>query len=181
MQFMGGAWDTQTTSRDFTNSGVDMRSISTDDIQNVEIVRGIPSVEYGDLTSGLVKINRRKGGKDISARFKADMDSKLFYLSKSFMWEPSRMSLNLSADYLNSKSDPRNILETYSRVTISARLNKEWVSDKRKITTSLNMDYGGSFDDDKVDPELNYGGVDKSPNQGLTLQIQSNTCQYHLP
>ena len=161
MQFMNGAWDSQTTSRDFTNSGVDMRAISTDDIQNVEIVRGIPSVEYGDLTSGLVKINRRKGGNDISARFKADMDSKLFYLSKSFTWVPSRMSLNLSADYLNSKSDPRNILETYSRITISARLNKEWISDRRKVTASLNMDYGGSFDDDKVDPELNYGGVDK--------------------
>ena len=161
MQFMNGAWDSQTTSRDFTNSGVDMRAISTDDIQNVEIVRGIPSVEYGDLTSGLVKINRRKGGNDISARFKADMDSKLFYLSKSFTWVPSRMSLNLSADYLNSKSDPRNILETYSRITISARLNKEWISDSRKVTASLNMDYGGSFDDDKVDPELNYGGVDK--------------------
>lgn len=33
------------------NRGVDTRAISTDDIESVEIVRGIPSVEYGDLTS----------------------------------------------------------------------------------------------------------------------------------
>lgn len=52
MQYLSGAWDTQSTTRDFTNSGVDMRSISTDEIQSVEVVRGIPSVEYGDLTSG---------------------------------------------------------------------------------------------------------------------------------
>ena len=37
----------------FVNSGVDMRSVSTDDIESVEVVRGIPSVEYGDLTSGM--------------------------------------------------------------------------------------------------------------------------------
>lgn len=61
MQYLSGAWDTQATTRDFTNAGVDMRSISTDEIQSVEVVRGIPSVEYGDLTSGLIKIERKKG------------------------------------------------------------------------------------------------------------------------
>ena len=30
------------------NAGVDMRNISTDNIESVEIIRGIPSVEYND-------------------------------------------------------------------------------------------------------------------------------------
>ena len=161
MQYLTGAYDRQSTSRDFTNEGVDMRSISTDDIQDVEIVRGIPSAEYGDLTSGLVKIRRLKGGNNIVARFKADMDSKLFYLSKGMEWQDRRLSLNLSADYLDSKNDPRNLLETYKRLTFSARLNKQWLTDKWDADAGLNLDYGGSFDDDKVDPEINYGGVDR--------------------
>jgi hypothetical protein len=161
MQFLTGATDNQSTSRDFTNMGVDMRSISTDDIESVEIVRGIPSVEYGDLSSGLVKVRRRKGGNDISGRFKADMDSKLFYLSKGFEWKPQRLTLNLSADYLDSKTDPRNLLENYKRLTFSARLGKTWVSTDYKMDGEVNLDYGGSFDNDKVDPELNYGGVDR--------------------
>ena len=37
--------------RNHTSAGVDMRTISTDNIESVEIVRGIPSVKYGDLTS----------------------------------------------------------------------------------------------------------------------------------
>ena len=45
MQYLSGAWDTQATTRDFTNAGVDMRTISTDEIQSVEVVRGIPSAE----------------------------------------------------------------------------------------------------------------------------------------
>lgn len=43
-----------TATRDITNKGVDMRSISTDNIESVEIIQGIPSVEYGNLTSGLL-------------------------------------------------------------------------------------------------------------------------------
>lgn len=115
MQFVAGAWDEATTSRENMNAGVDMRSISTDDIEKVEVVRGIPSVEYGDLTSGLVKIERKKGGNDWNARLKADMGSKLFYLAKGFEWTPHEMTLNLSVDYLNAKADPRNRLENYKR------------------------------------------------------------------
>ncbi|HCY73485.1 MAG TPA: TonB-dependent receptor, partial [Rikenellaceae bacterium] len=71
----------------YVNFGTDMREISTEDIENVEIVRGIASVKYGDLTSGLVNIIRKKGGNDIHARFKSDMKSKLFYIGKGFEWK----------------------------------------------------------------------------------------------
>ena len=97
MQYVSGAWESAATSRDNTNAGVDMRTISTDDVESVEIVRGIPSVEYGDLTSGLVKINRRRGGHDWQARLKSDMGSQLFYLSKASEWT-NGTTLNLSAD-----------------------------------------------------------------------------------
>ena len=84
MQRLKGAWETLATARENVNEGVDMRTISTDDIDKVEIVRGIPSVEYGDLTSGLVKIERKRGGNDLNARLKADMGCKIFYLAKGF-------------------------------------------------------------------------------------------------
>lgn len=160
MQFMAGAWDSAATDRDNTNAGVDMRSISTDDIQSVEIVRGIPSVEYGDLTSGLVKIERRRGGHNMNFRLKADMGSKLFYAAKDFEWKERRLTLNLSADYLDSKADPRNRLENYKRVTLSARMHKEWELEAWKLSLSNNLDYTGSFDDDKVDPDLNHSNED---------------------
>ncbi len=55
--------------RNITNRGVDMRSISTDDIESVEVVRGIPSVEYGNLTSGLVKIKKIRRAIPIDSPF----------------------------------------------------------------------------------------------------------------
>ena len=80
----------------------------------MEIVRGIPSVEYGDLTSGLVKIERRRGGHDLQARLKSDMGSKLFYLAKAYEWNGapsssglagSHTTLNLSVDFGLDKND----------------------------------------------------------------------------
>lgn len=161
MQSMTGAWDSAVTSRDFTNQGVDMRSLSTDDIQSVEIVRGIPSVEYGDLTSGLVKIERKRGGNNLEARFKADMNSKLYYIGKGFDKRQKGLALNVSADYLDAKADPRNKLEIFTRITLSARANKIWNNERYKMNLAVNLDYGGSFDKDKVDPDINYGAVDK--------------------
>lgn len=160
MQHANGAWDSKTTSRDFTNSGVDMRSISTDDVEQVEVVRGIPGVEYGDLTSGLVKVKRRRGGHGLQARFKADMESKLLHVSKGLEWGEKRWTLNLSADWLKANGDPRNVLETYQRLSFSVRGGHQWQSRRRQWSAALNLDYSGSFDDDDIDPELNYGGVD---------------------
>lgn len=183
MQYVSGAWDTESTYRDFTNAGVDMRSLSTDDIEKVEVIRGIPSVEYGDLTSGLVKIERKKGGHDLRLRLKADMSSKLFYMSKGFEWKPQHLSLNLSADYLDSKADPRNTLENYKRVTLSARLHKKWLHTSYDMSLSTNVDYTGSFDNDKVDPDLNYSVEDSYRSQynriawlgDLTLKTKNNS------
>lgn len=159
MQQVSGAWESASTDRENTNAGVDMRTISTDDIESVEIVRGIPSVEYGDLTSGLVKIERRRGGHDLQARLKSDMGSKLFYLAKAFEWT-NRTTLNLSADYLDSKADPRNSLNNYSRITLSARMGHTWQRTHYDLLLTTNLDYTGSFDGEKQDPDLNKGAID---------------------
>jgi hypothetical protein len=42
-------------------AGVDLRGISTDNIESVEVIRGIPSAQYGDLTSGAVIIKTKAG------------------------------------------------------------------------------------------------------------------------
>ena len=174
MQYLAGAWDVAATERDNTNAGVDMRTISTDDIESVEVVRGIPSVEYGDLTSGLVKIERKKGGHDLNLRLKADMGSKLMYVAKGLEWTDRRLSLNLSADYLDAKADPRNRLENYKRATLSARLGKMWQHETGTLDLMAHLDYTGSFDNDKQDPDLHHNQEDsyKSSYNRVALMSQ---------
>jgi len=140
----------------FVNFGTDFRTISTEDIESVEVVRGIASVEYGDLTSGLMNIVRKRGGKDIRARFKADMTSKLVYVGKDFEW--GGQTLNAGVNFLDSRADPRNPRQNYKRLTGTLRWGRTWTGDFRK-QLSVSLDYTGSFDDQKSDQDLDFGSM----------------------
>lgn len=146
--------------RNATNKGVDMRTISTDDIESVEIVRGIPSAEYGNLTSGMVNIKRIRRSTPLTARFKADEYSKLFSVGKGFAIDRYNLLVNVDAGYLDSKVDPRNNLENYKRANFSLRVTREWVRRNWLLVWMPSIDYTGSFDNVKTDPDLSYQKID---------------------
>lgn len=147
--------------RSVTNKGIDMRAISTDNIESVEIVRGIPSAEYGNLTSGVVNIKRIRRSTPFTFRFKADEYSKLFSASKGIALGASGHVINLDAGYLDSKTDPRNPLENYRRLTAGVRPTLRFRSASTEIVWNSGVDYTGSFDDAKTDPDLNYNKIDE--------------------
>ena len=138
--------------RNHTASGVDMRSIPTDNIESVEVIRGIAPVEYGDLTSGVVLIKRKLKATPFEARFKADSYSKLLYAGKGMQF--GSFVMNLGLDYLDAKSDPRNPMTSYKRLTASARMQDIWKTGGSQLRWRSNIDYTGSFDDEKHDPEI---------------------------
>lgn len=138
--------------RNHVMQGVDMRSIPTDNIEKVEIIRGIAPVEYGDLTSGVVLIRRKLKATPFEARFKADSYSKLLYAGKGV--QRGNMILNIGLDYLDAKADPRTPMNNYKRMTASARMQDSWTFDNIRLRWRSNTDYSGSFDDEKHDPEI---------------------------
>ncbi|MBE6341118.1 MAG: outer membrane receptor protein [Bacteroidales bacterium] len=147
--------------RNTTNRGVDLRSISTDDIESVEVVRGIPSVEYGNLTSGLMNIKKIRRATPFTARFKADGKSTLFALGKGFAIDSGANSIvNINADILFAHDDVRNPLDNYKRLNVSSRFTLQSNSDNVTYEITPAIDYSGSFDNSKSDPDLNYDNVD---------------------
>lgn len=160
MQYVQGGSSGQDDQRQVVNKGVDMRTISTDDIEKVEIIRGIAGAEYGDVTSGVVKIERTMKPTPWRARFKADGFSKLFYVGKGVGWNNDQTVLNVGVDYLNAKNDPTNTLENYQRITGSVRLQNRWRVDDTNIRWQNCLDYTGSIDNDKIDPDINHNKED---------------------
>ena len=140
--------------REIISKGIDMRTISTDNIESVEIIRGIPSAEYGDLTNGLVIINRKSRATPYTARFKADQYSKLLSIGKGLRIGRNNDIINLDLSYLDSKIDPRNSFENYKRITASARWHGNREIEKGAMKWNINADYTGSFDDVKVDKDI---------------------------
>ncbi len=147
--------------RNITNRGVDMRTISTDNIESVEIVRGIPSAEYGNLTSGVVNIKRIRRATPLTARFKVDEYSKLFSVGKGVAL--GRNVINADAGYLDSRSDPRDARENYKRANGSLRAHLFFGDTPSAVAAewTVGADYTGSFDNAKVDPDLNYNKIDE--------------------
>ena len=167
---------TTENNRNITNRGVDMRSISTDDIESVEVVRGIPSVEYGNLTSGLVNIKKIRRAIPLSARFKADGYSKLFSLGKGINLDKNGTSiLNVDLGYMDSKIDPTDNFENYKRVTGSLRYTYRNDRNERYILQyNSAFDYSGSFDNSKSDPDINYGNISEYKSFYSRLALTNN-------
>lgn len=136
------------------SSGVDMRGISTDNIESVEIIRGIPSAQYGDVSMGVVKIQRKMSASPLHFRFKADQYSKLFYVGKGIALSSNKV-LNLNLDYLDSKIDPRNKYENFKRITSSIRYNQHHYFDNgARFKWSSSIDLSTNIDNIKSDPEI---------------------------
>ncbi len=174
LQSVPGAQSGSTeATRDITNRGVDMRSISTDNIESVEVVRGIPSAEYGNLTSGLVKIKRINTSTPLTARFKADEFSKLFSVGKGVGLAPGHV-LNLDLSYLDSKSDPRDSRENYKRITAGARWSHTRTTDAVGTRVNLNFDYTGSIDNAKTDPDISLNKVDEYESKYNRLNMSGD-------
>ena len=184
MQYIQGG-STQDAARQTVNKGVDMRTISTDDIEKVEIIRGIANAEYGDITSGVVKIERSIKPTPFKARFKADGFSKLVYVGKGI--EISRKAkgesskkpttIYMGLDYLSAKNDPTNTLENYRRINASLRLQQRWSVGRYNIRWQANADYSGNIDTDKNDPDIHLTKEDSYRSDLHKLGL-SNTVNW---
>lgn len=165
MQYVQSGNSQQDNARRTVNAGVDMRTISTDEIEKVEIIRGVAGAEYGEVTGGVVRIERTMRPTPWKARFKADGFSKLFYVGKGVGWNNDQTVLNVGLDYLNAKQNPTNSLENYQRLTGTARLQQRWSPADYSVKWQTGLDYTGSIDNEKIDPDIHFNKEDSYRSQ----------------
>lgn len=123
-----------------TSYGVDTRTITTDNIESVEVIRGIPSVEHGDLTSGAVIINSKAGREPLRITAKANPQIYMGTVSTGLNLKKGN-GLNIYADYAINTNDPTQSYLTYQRVTSRLLWTKEFNKSFR-TNTSFNFVYG---------------------------------------
>ncbi len=104
-----------TVQRTTENSGVDLRQIPADNIEMVEVIRGIPSAKYGDLTSGIVKVQTKS--ESIQQRFKYKYNLQNQELNFNGGIKIIGQTLNYNLNYANSVRDIRIDDYDYSRIS----------------------------------------------------------------
>ncbi len=147
----GGSTPSQSTA----GKGVDLRLISPDNIESIEVVRGIPSVEYGNLTSGAVIVKSRTGATPWEIKLKADPYSKMAYAGKGFGLAKGG-AINVTADYSQSYSDIRKKYIGYDRVTFGLGYGNVFMKDTRPLSFNARFSFFSSLNNEKSDPELMY-------------------------
>ena len=96
-------------------SGASTRNIASSNVESIEVITGIPSVEYGDLTSGVVKVKTRKGKTPYTATFTTNPKTKQFSLSKGFDLGRDLGSLNVALEHTHAINNPVSPYTTYQR------------------------------------------------------------------
>lgn len=126
------------------NSGADLRSIATDDIESVEIIRGVASAEYGDVSSGVMIVNKRIGVSDLNMKARIMPGIMQLHAAKGFDIK-SAGSLNISADYARGTSDPRFLTDKYNRGILSLAHRKTLLDKTWTLTTNIDLSYTGEW------------------------------------
>ena len=124
------------------SGGVDVRSISTENIESVEIIRGIPSVEYGDLTSGAVIVHTKAGREPLRVKAKANPNVYQVSMGTGYELGKDKGALNVSADYAYNTNDPKATYQHYQRATGKVMYSNTFFHNKLRSNTSLDFIYG---------------------------------------
>lgn len=151
-------------------TGVDLRQISADNIESVEVIRGIPSAEYGDLSSGAVVVNTKAGYTPYEVRAKVNPTTLNTSFGKGWKFSNEAGSLNVNADYARASGDPRTKNRSFDRIsggiTYSNTIGRIWSS-----TTKMN--FSSIIDLRKSDPDLLIEGTETGQNQ-YTVRLAHN-------
>lgn len=148
--------------RDATNNSVDnpvagpdTKNIATGNIESIEVITGIPSVEHGDMTNGMVRINTKKGVSPYQLELSTQPNNKRVALSKGISLGSDYGVLNFSVDYTKSISNIASPYTAYDRNTLSLNYNNT-VNKKSGQPISLNFGITGNVGgyNSAADPDL---------------------------
>ena len=160
---------TQGTFSSTAFTGTDLRQISADNIDNVEIIRGIPSAEFGDLTSGLVVVHSKVGLTPLQVRAKVNPALQNYSVGKGFRLGAAGI-LNVNADYAKAWGDPRYKTRSYDRYTANVGygidFTKKWHTDT-KLRITQTKDWTGN------DPDAVQDGTEQK-NMSTAFNLTHN-------
>ena len=139
--------------------GVDTRSVAVDNIESIEVITGVPSAEYGDLNSGMVKINTRKGRTPVNVNFSVNPRTYQTSVSKGIDLQDDNGILNLSAEWARAVKKLVSPYQSYMRTGITLNYSNTFAKVLR-FEAGMSGNIGGM--DSKDDPDAFTGEYEKA-------------------
>lgn len=110
----GGADATSTSLK-----GANTNSIASSNVESIEVISGVASVEYGDLSTGVVKVNTKKGKTPLTITMSTTPNNKQLSVSKGFGLKTAKGRsagvVNASAEITRSIGEPMSPFNSFLR------------------------------------------------------------------
>ena len=153
--------------------GVDMRTISTDNIESIEVIRGVASAEYGNMSAGAIVVKTKQGRTPYEVRVKTVPDTKAVALTKGYALGPDKGFLNVSLDYANAMKDIRTEQDAYDRGTFSVGYTNTFNRDRTPFQFNAKVSGYLSRGTTKADPD-NISQAERKELDDRNLAINLN-------
>ena len=155
--------------------GIDLRRIPAATLDRVEVIRGLPSARYGDLTQGAVLVHTRASS--VAPEMAARYDARTLEVSAlgGIDWRDGRQAVTASLDLANTRVSPGATRERTWRTAIQlahrAAIGRELAGPAQlpRLTFDTRLDYWRLDSDSPEQPEIIPGRASFTHDQGLRL------------
>ena len=155
-------------------AGASTRTISSSNIESIEIVTGIPSVEYGDLSNGVVKVNTRKGKSPFIVEGKLNQHTQQIALNKGFDLGSRSGVLNASFEHARSFSNAASPHTAYQRNILSLNYMNIFMRETTPLTLNIGLTGNIGGYNAEADPDNELDDYSKSHDNNLRAHFELN-------
>ncbi len=152
-------------------SGIDLRRLPASMIDRVEVIRGIPSARYGDLTQGAIVIESRAGEVDprLAARLDRRTTSGNLIGGRAFSDHTGTMSFDLAHTRLAPGLRDDDAVRVTGQVTHRWRDGPERVDGSGGVTVDTRLDFHRLESHNPEQPEVQPGREFRDRDEGFRL------------
>ena len=151
--------------------GIDLRRIPAATLERVEVIRGLPSARWGDLTQGAIIVDTRAAAvaPELTARWDARTVEGSLVGGRAF--RSGAHTLTSAADVASTRIAPATTNGTSTRV--NAQLTHRWRpgsgSDTTRFTIDSRVDYFRVFAETPERPALQPGRASRDQSDGVRV------------
>ncbi len=128
------------------NSGIDLRAIPAENIQEVEVIRGIPSAQHGDLIDGIMIVKTKSKPEPLRTKFK--YNPHLYETNISGGMLVKNWAVNGNFNVALAQRDIRIEGDGYTRIAAQVSANRE----TNRYNLKNLLYYTRTFDESKEKP-----------------------------
>ena len=121
-------------------SGIGTRSLSVENIESIEVITGVPSAEYGDLGSGLIKVNTQKGRTPLS--IVSAVNPRTYEVSVSKGFDLGKGVMNVGVEWARATRKLDSPYTSYTRRGITLDYTRTY-NKVLRLEAGLNGNLGG--------------------------------------